>query len=110
MKTNDDEIVLVLAPFDHGHTDDSKQITADCGHEAWIAVTGHKMWSDPDLSVRTVCLRCVDVDELHEQVQTQGLRSPPGARGELNKTLGVGATDQLFTFFGIQEGLPEEKV
>lgn len=95
---------IVLSPLGAAHTADSVQITADCGHEAWIAPTSHQAVRNPFMQTETVCLRCLDPEDAHKMIGPHGgLRALPGIRDELNAAIGVSETDQLWARFNVQE-------
>jgi hypothetical protein len=53
---DDAEKVIVCAPLGWDHTPDSIQITADCGHEIWIAPAGQRVLADGG---KARCVPCV---------------------------------------------------
>ncbi len=85
--------LLVLAPTDHPVrvVPGARTITADCGHEAWIAPTGIRLLVDTP-STKTCCLRCTPDTPPTE------MRVPPGARDELTRRDGVAHADQIMAF------------
>lgn len=103
---------IILSPVGASHTDDSVIITATCGHEAYIAPSSLRVVNDPNVETETLCARCIDAKTLeairHQYQRLGGMLTAPGTREELNKELGVGEVDQMFTKFNVQEVHPND--
>ena len=98
------EHMIVLSPASSPHhTEDSVVIDADCGHRAWIAPTGMTTVLSPFIQTRTVCIRCVPVEELRKARDRGDLRAIPGAKEELAAELGTDVADQLYRDMGVNE-------
>lgn len=58
MRDNEEVTAIVIcAPLDWEHTPDSIQITADCGHEIWIAQAGQRVLAESETAVAR-CVPC----------------------------------------------------
>lgn len=99
---------FVLAPLDRAHTEDSTPITADCGHECWIAPNTREVVENRLIRTATVCDRCVDVGELAAAFLAQnGLLALPGTRENVAEVIGAEATDRFWDRFRVHEHTPQ---
>lgn len=84
----------------------STEIIANCGHRCVIAPTGRAFLADNPEAL-TICTKCILTPDflrkVYGSIEEKGLQAVPGAREELNNTIGVGATDQLYTAFKVRE-------
>jgi hypothetical protein len=62
--TDDEQAQLVLSPVRFGNEHDDLIITADCGHRAYISSGG--IQTQARMNARTVCMDCVNPDEIPE--------------------------------------------
>lgn len=99
---------FVLVPLDSAHTADSTQITADCGHECWIAPNTREVVENRLIRTATVCDRCIDPEEMRAALLAQGgVFALPGTRENVASVLGADAADRFWARFGIREHTPQ---
>lgn len=108
--TRDDADVhkIVLTPADLTAHTAATVVTADCGHQAWIAPSSKAVVDNPLIRTATVCIRCVDLDELRAGLTAQGgLLALPGTRAAVSAVLGVAETDQIWSRYRVREYDPQ---
>lgn len=78
--SDDDEIkMLMVAPEDALHTDDSILIDASCGCRAWISASGLAFMKNTP-NAEAVCSKCFDLDVLKESLAEHGILAPKGSK------------------------------
>lgn len=102
-----DAHLIILTPLDGGHTPDATQVTADCGHECWMAATTRRWVVNPFVVTETVCMLCVDPVEVSAAIAAQGgLLAFPGVRDELARHFGIAEADEVFRQLQVRERIP----
>lgn len=83
----------------------SVKVTADCGHECWMARTSRAQIEAFDGNVETVCVPCTGMTdkELRDQANAGEIKAAPGAHQEINDHAGFNIVDLMSEHLRIQE-------
>lgn len=95
--------VIVCAPADWDDPGIPGSVKAQgaCGHDLWIAPSGINMILNQAIETRVICIRCLDNKD--REALARGPHEVPGAREELNETIGEQETDDLYRRLGIKK-------
>lgn len=86
---SDDNVLMLMRCEDmptpvHGST----RYMADCGHECWMSPTSMVAILDPDVRLKTRCMRCVDPEALTESIRKYGMLGLPGSKDSVRQEAG----------------------
>lgn len=85
--------VLICAPEDWDHTDNSILIEADCGHKVWLAPTGQRLLAEHGDTGVARCIHCAQPTLNNNPDIKQ--QAAPGAMAELEQTYGTWGRIQI---------------
>jgi hypothetical protein len=106
---SDDKMKILVMPVDQAIPDyvvpGSVKITADCGHECWIARTSLAQKEAYGGEVVTECVPCsgMTAKELRDQTNAGEIKAAPGAIDEINDHAGFNIVDLMRNRIRIQE-------